>query len=49
MTSGIPTYDSAPAMIADNTKYGERRHYSHAGLLGFVDPAYRAGRADHGV
>ncbi len=40
MTSGIPSYDTAPAMIADTTKYGLTRHYSPAVLAGFVDPAY---------
>jgi D-alanyl-D-alanine carboxypeptidase len=40
MTSGIPTYDVAPAMVADNRTHGERRHYSPATLVGFVDPAY---------
>jgi D-alanyl-D-alanine carboxypeptidase len=40
MTSGIPGYDMAPAMIADNTRYGERRHYSPETLVGFSDPAY---------
>lgn len=40
MTSGIPSYDAAPAMIADSTKHGLTRHYSPAVLVGFVDPAY---------
>jgi D-alanyl-D-alanine carboxypeptidase len=40
MTSGIPSYDTAPAMIADATKHGLTRHYSPAVLAGFVDPAY---------
>jgi len=40
MTSGIASYDTAPAMIADNTKHGLTRHYSPAVLAGFVDPAY---------
>lgn len=40
MTSGIPSYDTTPAMIADNTSHGPGRHYSPAVLAGFVDPAY---------
>jgi D-alanyl-D-alanine carboxypeptidase len=40
MTSGIPSYDTAPAMIADTTKHGLGRYYSPAVLVGFVDPAY---------
>lgn len=40
MTSGIPSYDSNPAMVADLTAHGMARHYSPEVLIGFVDPSY---------
>lgn len=39
MTSGIPGYDNAPAMITDNLTHGITRHYTPAVLASFVDPA----------
>jgi D-alanyl-D-alanine carboxypeptidase len=40
MTSGIPGYDNADAMIASVAANGLGRHFSPAVLAGFVDPAY---------
>lgn len=40
MTSGIPTYDDAQAMIATVATIGLDRHFSPAVLAGFVDPTY---------
>ncbi len=40
MTSTIPTYDGADAMIATVAKIGLDRHFSPAVLAGFVDPTY---------
>jgi D-alanyl-D-alanine carboxypeptidase len=40
MTSGIPGYDNADAMIASVAANGLGRHFSPAVLVGFVDPAY---------
>jgi len=40
MTSGIPTYEAAPAILESLARIGLDRHFSPAVLAGFVDPTY---------